>query len=90
MYDEIDEGTAIYKMATTQKDCLVLNPSLVPLNEDGYNLPNDWYLQIGTEIQKMLEGSIPLTEKLPLSLINVNFTLVNYTAELKVYPVPAK
>ncbi|MCD6401711.1 MAG: hypothetical protein J7L73_07255, partial [Anaerolineales bacterium] len=74
MYDEIDEGTAMYKMAETQEDCPVLDPALVPLNEDGYNLPSDWYLQIGTEIQKMLDGRIALTEELPLSVTNTNST----------------
>ena len=90
MFDEIDEGTAIYKMAKTQTEYPVLTPSLVPLNEDGYNLPGDWYLQIGTEIQKMLEGKIPLTEILP---INPNITSLKKTEKygsLIVYPVPAK
>lgn len=90
MYDEIDEGTAMYKMAETQKDCPVLNPSLVPLNEDGYNLPSDWYLQIGTEIQKMLEGKIPLTSGLPINPLlstGVNDNLSN--GKLTVYPIPS-
>jgi hypothetical protein len=36
------------------------------LNEDGYDLPDDWYLKIGNEIQKMIEGSSPLVSILPL------------------------
>lgn len=66
MFDEIDEGTAMYKLAETQADCLVVDPLLVPLDEDGYSLPSDWYLQIGTEIQKMMDGRIALTEQLPI------------------------
>jgi hypothetical protein len=90
MYDEIDEGTAMYKMAETQNDCPVLNPALVPLNEDGYNLPNDWYLQIGTEIQKMLEGSIGLTEVLPLTLTTSNYATDYKVSTFKVCPIPAE
>ena len=66
MYDEIDEGTAMYKMAETLEYCPVVDPLLVPLNEDGYDLPDDWYLRIGSEIQKMIEGSSPLVSILPL------------------------
>ncbi len=66
MYDEIDEGTAMYKMAETIEYCPVVDPLLVPLNEDGYDLPDDWYLRIGSEIQKMIEGSSPLVSILPL------------------------
>jgi len=89
MYDEIDEGTAMYKMAKTQEDCPVLNPSLVALNEDGYDLPGDW-LRIGTEIQKMLDGRLVLTDKLPLISTNIHSLSFNNSNALKVYPVPAK
>jgi len=90
MYDEIDEGTAMYKMAKTQDECPVLDPSLVPLNEDGYDLPGDWYLQIGTEIQKMLEGTIPLTNVLPINPSLASTITDNLLRGiLKVYPIPA-
>ncbi|MCX6325167.1 MAG: hypothetical protein NT144_00750 [Bacteroidia bacterium] len=90
MYDEIDEGTAMYKMAETQKDCPVLNPSLVPLDEDGYDLPGDWYLQIGTEIQKMLDGKIQLTNDLPIKPpIAASVHDNRSKGILKVYPVPS-
>ena len=72
MYDEIDEGTAMYKLAETQEHCPVVNPALVPLNEDGYTLPADWYLQIGTQIQKMMDGRIALTDKLPITPFELN------------------
>lgn len=65
MFDEIDEGTAMYKLVPTRADCPV-GAEQVPLNEDGYNLPSDWYLQVGREAQKMLDGTIPLTPILPL------------------------
>ena len=64
MFDEIDEGTAMYKLARSADDC-PSGADQVPLGIDGYNLPVDWYLQVGGEIQKMLDGTIPLTQQLP-------------------------
>jgi hypothetical protein len=65
MFDEVDEGTAMYKMATTPAGCPV-DADQVPLDEDGYNLPSDWYLRVGTQAQKMLDGTIGLTDVLPI------------------------
>jgi hypothetical protein len=66
MFDEIDEGTAMYKLSRTADDCPV-GADQVPLDIDGYNLPEDWYLRVGREIQKMFDGTIPLTQQLPLT-----------------------
>ena len=74
MYDEIDEGTAMYKLAENQSQCPVVDPPLVPLDEDGYTLPGDWYLRVGTEMQKMLEGTIELTPDLPISPFTPQWT----------------
>ena len=65
MFDEIDEGTAIFKCA---------NRSAVPLNEihfDGIedNLPTDHYLWITGIAGKMLRKEIPLAEKIPLRVV---------------------
>jgi hypothetical protein len=65
MFDEVDEGTAMYKLAASQEQCPA-GAGQVPLNEDGYNLPSDWYLRLGTEAQKMLDGTIPLTSVMPI------------------------
>lgn len=99
MFDEVDEGTAMYKLVETPKG-LPVGADQVPLNEDGYDLPSDWYLQIGREIQKMLEGTIPLTPELPITAIMdtavVDTTVILTTEEimhhglLNVYPVPAR
>ncbi|WP_124551357.1 glycoside hydrolase family 71/99-like protein [Burkholderia sp. Bp9015] len=45
MYDEVDEGTAIFPVET-RKDLLPAGVNLVYLNEDGCALPDDWYLSI--------------------------------------------
>jgi len=65
MFDEVDEGIAMYKLAETQADCPV-GAGQATLNVDGYDLPSDWYLMVGTEAQKMLDGTIGLTSVLPI------------------------
>lgn len=88
MFDEVDEGTAMYKMVETT-DGLPVGADQVPLNEDGYNLPSDWYLQVGTEIQKMLEGSIALTEDMPLTPQLSGIQYSDLQSLITIYPVPA-
>lgn len=67
MFDEVDEGTAMYKMVMTSQD-LPENNVLVPLDVDGYRVPNDWYLILGGYTGKMLRGEIPLSSNMPISL----------------------
>lgn len=66
MFDEVDEGTAMYKQVETEAG-LPVNCRQVSLDEDGYDLPSDWYLQLGNEIQKMLDGRILVSEEMPLT-----------------------
>lgn len=62
MFDEIDEGTAIFKC---------LRKSEVPLNGAGRfqgiedDLPSDHYLWLTGQASKMLKGKIPFTDQLP-------------------------
>jgi hypothetical protein len=49
------------------EDGLPLNSRQVSLDEDGYDLPSDWYLQLATEIQMVMDGRKPLSEEIPLS-----------------------
>lgn len=65
MFDEVDEGTAMFKLAPTA-DLLPVGAKLVPLNADGCDLPSDWYLQLGGETGRMLRGEIPLTKNIPI------------------------
>ena len=65
MFDEVDEGTAMFKLATT-KDQLPMEATLVPLDADGCNLPSDWYLRLGGETGKMLRGEISITQDIPI------------------------
>jgi hypothetical protein len=88
MFDEVDEGTAMYKLIETVDD-LPVGADQVPLNEDGYDLPSDWYLRIGTEIQKMIEGITPLTAILPINPETASVNNFKKQNTLVVYPVPA-
>jgi len=66
MFDEVDEGTAMYKLAPTAND-IPAQGSWVPLNIDGIALPSDWYLQLADEASKMLRGDIPLQSNIPIT-----------------------
>lgn len=66
MFDEVDEGTAMYKLAETAND-LPVGADMVPLDADGISLPSDWYLQVGGEAGRMLRGEIPLQITLPIT-----------------------
>jgi hypothetical protein len=45
MFDEADEGTAIFPVVT-RADGLPSGTSMVFLNQDGCLLPDDWYLRV--------------------------------------------
>ncbi|MEY2427746.1 MAG: hypothetical protein QOJ40_631 [Verrucomicrobiota bacterium] len=65
MFDEVDEGTAMYKLAPTANE-IPAQGSFVPLNIDGDSLPSDWYLRLANEASKMLRGDIPLQNTIPI------------------------
>lgn len=57
MFDEVDEGTAIFKVTSTP-------PAQAPFQ--GYEgLPSDWYLRLTGEGARMLRGLRPLTPEMP-------------------------
>ncbi len=66
MYDEVDEGTAIYKLAENT-DQTPVETAFVTLDMDGYDIPSDWYLRLTGEGSRMLRGEIPLSPALPVS-----------------------
>jgi len=53
MFDEVDEGTAMFKVARSRRDAPADVP-LVTLDVDGEQLPSDWYLRLAREAQKAL------------------------------------
>ena len=65
MFDEVNEGTAMFKIADQQSLPVVPSRTLVPLDVDGYHLPSDLYLHLADAGGKMLRGEIALTEQMP-------------------------
>jgi hypothetical protein len=53
MFDEVDEGTAMFKLARSPRDA-PLQPPTVTLDADGDTLPADWYLRLAREAQLWL------------------------------------
>ena len=58
MFDEVDEGTAIFKVTNTP-------PTQAQF--DGHDgLPSDWYLRLVGEGARMYRGETPLTREIPI------------------------
>ena len=53
MFDEVDEGTAMFKTARAPGDAPA-QPPTVTLDVEGVPLPGDWYLRLAREAQLML------------------------------------
>jgi hypothetical protein len=56
MFDEVDEATAMFKLAATAHEAPTEAP-VVTLDADGERLPSDWYLRLAREAQKKLRGA---------------------------------
>ncbi len=65
MFDEVDEGTAIYKTVSRRKD-LPRQGKFVPLSEKGVELPNDWYLRLTGEAKRAMGLRLLVDESLPI------------------------
>lgn len=66
MFDEVDEATAMYKIAATASDAPA-GLQVITMDTDGECLPSDWYLRLAGEANKMLKGEIPLTSSIPIT-----------------------
>lgn len=64
MFDEVDEGTAMFKLAPTAAQ-LPTGASFVPLDADGQALSSDFYLRVGGAATAMLRGDLPMSSTLP-------------------------
>jgi hypothetical protein len=65
MFDEVDEGTAILKVAPHRRDAPDQGFWLA-LDADGAELESDWYLRLAGEITKMFHGEIRPNRKIPI------------------------
>jgi hypothetical protein len=66
MYDEVDEGTAMFKIAEKSSQ-LPTTGEFVTLNIDGVALPSDWYLRLMGQATKMLRKEVAVTSTIPLT-----------------------
>ena len=65
MFDEVNEGTAIFKAASSRKDAPEPGYWLT-LDADGEDLPNDWYLRLAAAISRMFRGTATTAPEMPL------------------------
>jgi hypothetical protein len=72
MFDEVDEGTAMFKLAATAATVPAeaggAGPSFVPLDADGCRLPADWYLRLAGAATEALRRRLPPAPGLPLPI----------------------
>ncbi|HEX6463012.1 MAG TPA: glycoside hydrolase family 71/99-like protein [Vicinamibacterales bacterium] len=56
MFDEVDEGTAMFKLAASRREAPIERP-VVTMDVDGKSLPSDWYLRLAREAQRRLTAA---------------------------------
>jgi hypothetical protein len=64
MFDEVNEGTAMFKIASRRADAPDQGFWLT-LDADGAALPSDWYLRLAGEITRMFHGQKEPSEQMP-------------------------
>ncbi len=65
MFDEVNEGTAMFKVAPTKEH----SPDQgwwLTLDADGEELPSDWYLHLSREITKVIKGGRAPSTEIPI------------------------
>ena len=67
MFDEVDEGTSIYKMVSSAED-LPKNSQLIPLDIDGCKLNNDYYLRLAGATTISIRSGQKATRTIPIAL----------------------
>ncbi|HSU55551.1 MAG TPA: glycoside hydrolase family 71/99-like protein, partial [Candidatus Dormibacteraeota bacterium] len=74
MFDEIDEGTALYKLAPTMNETPAAYPTnqyqFFALNVDSNSLPSDWYLRVTGQGTLAAHRATPLNTLLPITPTN--------------------
>lgn len=64
MFDEVDESTAMFKLASRRSDAPDQGFWLT-LDADGFTLPSDWYLRLAGEITRAFRDPAPPSPTLP-------------------------
>ena len=63
MFDEVDEGTAMFKTVARKEDS---PEGFLTLDADGETLPNDWYLRLSGEASKVFRKESPVVSEIPI------------------------
>ena len=58
MFDEVDEGTAMFKLRRDSRRRAPAGVPIVTLDADGEALPSDWYLRLAREAQRALSRAV--------------------------------
>jgi hypothetical protein len=68
IFDEIDEGTAMFKVSPSAATQPVMpeNRRFLPLDADGEKLPSDWYLKLADYAGRALRKEIVPTAARPI------------------------
>ena len=67
MFDEVDEGTAMYKLVP-QSRFFPSDSNLLGLDADSCSLNSDFYLRMGSAVGSVLRKEIPVARTLPIPL----------------------
>ncbi len=68
MFDEVNEGTAILKIAPN-KAATPQDAQFLTLDADGGDLPSDWYLRVADEIARVFHGQSPAVMATPVQAL---------------------
>ncbi|RYX85994.1 hypothetical protein EON83_04355 [bacterium] len=90
MFDEIDEGTAIFKVAE-DASMQPTNQWFLPLDADGVHCSSDFYLRLTNDGGRMIRGELPFSEQHPtLHVPSASGPIINGTYEIQPVSSPAK
>jgi hypothetical protein len=64
MFDEVDEGTALFKLVPEARN-LPAPPPTVALDDAGCHVASDWYLKLSGRVGELLQGRIAPTDAMP-------------------------
>lgn len=68
MYDEVDEATAMYKIAPAA-DGKPVDGKFISLDQDGHALPADWYLKLAAATSQIVRGKEKNSPTIPSGLL---------------------
>jgi hypothetical protein len=82
MFDEVNEGAAMYKIASHRRDAPQQGFWLT-LDADGDDLPSDWYLRLAGEITRIFHGEAANTPSLPAQPRSAQVTSYSNSSQAK-------